>query len=116
MKGIIMRIKMRICLHSLEKLWYENNDFISGQAALKFSSTPSKLKTLKALQSAGCAILYCADNSNRPYAIGEGENSALYIVERSEIWMNRIVGYIAGILTSVAAHYIIQFLQSVSFH
>lgn len=115
MNGPVMRIKMRYCLHTLEKQWYHNNDFISGEAALKFSDTKSKLKTLKALQAAGCVVLSYADNSNRPFVIREGENSALYVLERSEIWLNRFIGFSAGILTSVIASFIIQFLQTIFF-
>lgn len=115
MNGFILRLKMRRCLHKLEKQWYLNNDFITGESALQFSNTMSKLKTLKALQAAECVSLSYADNSNRPYAISEGAKSSVYVLERHEIWTNRLWGFLAGILTSVAAHYIIQFLQTTSF-
>lgn len=115
MYGPILRLKMRHCLHKLEKQWYLNNDFITGDAALKFSNTKSKLKTLKALQAAECVSLSYADNSNHPYAIREGARSSIYILDRYEIWANRFWGFIAGILTAVASHYIIQFLQTISF-
>lgn len=111
----ILRLKMRRCLHRLENQWYLNNDFITGEAALKFSETKSKLKTLKALQSVECVVLSYADNSSRPYAIREGAKSSIYILERHEIWANRFWGFIAGILTAVASQYIIQFLQTISF-
>lgn len=110
MNGIIMRVKMHFCLRKLEKLWLDNNDTIAGEAAIKFSDTRSKLKVLKALQAAGCADLFCADNSNRPYAIRAGENSSIYTLERSELWLNRIISFIAGILTAVMADYIIRLL------
>ncbi len=115
MIGLIMRIKMHFCLRRLEKLWYENDGFIVGEAALEFSSTKSKLKVLKALESVKCAAFVSADNSSRPIAIREGDRSAIYAVERSELWLNRIAAFFAGILTSVAAHFIIQFLQAVPF-
>lgn len=112
MNGIIMRIRMRRCLNDLEKIWLESNDTVIGGAALEFSDTHAKLKVLKALQSAGCVTLSCLDNSSRPYAIRPGEKSSLYVLERSELWLNRIISFIAGILTTMAAHYMIQFLSS----
>lgn len=110
MNGIIMRVKMHFCLRKLEKLWRDNNDTITGEAAVKFSNTRSKLKVLKALQTVGCADLFCPDNSNRPYAIRAGENSSIYTLERSELWLNRIISFIAGILTAVMADCIIRVL------
>lgn len=115
MYGPVLRFKMRHCLHMLEKQWYLNNDFIAGNDALKFSDTRSKLKTLKALEAVNCVSLSYADNSNRPYVIREGTKSHIYVLERHEIWANRFWGFIAGILTSVASHYIIRFLQTISF-
>ncbi len=41
-----------------------------------------------------------------------GEQSSLYVLERSEVWLNRVISFIAGILTTVAAQYIIEFLRS----
>lgn len=114
MNSLIMRTKMRLCLRKLEKLWLANNDTVSGNAALDLSGTKSKLKVLKALQSAGCVTLSCPDNSNRPYIIRPGEKTFLYTLERSELWVNRIVSFVAGVLTSIAAHYIIQLLHALS--
>ena len=111
MNGIIMRIRMRICLRALEDIWYGNNDTVAGEAALGFSDTKAKLKVLKSLEAAGCVVLSCHDNSNRPYAIRPGGKSSLYALERSELWLNRIISFIAGILTTVAADYIIRLLQ-----
>lgn len=110
MNSIVMRIRMRLCLRKLEKIWFDNNDTAAGEAALEFSRTRSRLKVLKALQAAGCVVLSCHDNSNRPYVIRAGEQSSLYTLERSELWLNRIISFIAGILTTVAANYIIRLL------
>lgn len=114
MNGIVMRFKMNLCLRKLEKLWIDNNDTIYGKHAEKFSNTKAKLKVLRALQAVGCVNLSCPDNSNRPYVIRAGERSSLYTLERSELWLNRIIGFIAGILTTVAADYIIRLLQAIS--
>ena len=114
MTGLFMRIKMHHCLNKLETLWYENNDCIVGETAMYFSRTKSKLKTLHALHSAECVSLSYADNSSRPFMICPGERSSLYVLERSELWLNRFISFIAGIFTSVAAHYVIEFLKSLS--
>lgn len=110
MNSLCMRIRMRRCLRKLSKLWIDNNDTVAGNATLEFTNTKAKLEVLKALQSIDCVILSCPDNSNRPYVIRAGENSSIYFLERFELWLNRIVSFIAGILTTVAAHYIIQLL------
>ena len=110
MNGLIMRIKMRHCLRKLEEIWYVNNDTVIGNAVQNFTDTKDKLKVLKALQAAGCVTLSYYDNSNRPYAIRSGENSALYTLERSEIWLNRFLGFIAGVLSTVLADLIIRLL------
>lgn len=102
----------RAGLTSDDMLWLDNNDTASGKAALNLSGTKSKLKVLKALQAAGCITLSCPDNSNRPYIIRPGEKSYLYTLERTELWVNRIISFIAGVLTSIAAHYIIQLLHA----
>ena len=107
-----MRIRMRLCLRKLEKIWYDNNDTVTGEAAREFSNTRTRLKVLKSLQASGCVVLSFHDNSNRPYAIRAGEHSSLYTLERSELWLNRIISFIAGILTTVAADYILQLLTT----
>lgn len=112
MFGIFTRIKMHHCLNKLETLWYKCNDCIAGDAAMYFSRSKSSLKTLRALESAQCVSLSYADNSNRPFMICPGEQSSLYVLERSEVWLNRVISFIAGILTTVAAQYIIDFLRS----
>lgn len=112
MNNIIMRIRMQLCLRKLEKIWYNNNDTVTGEAALEFSDTRARLKVLKALQASGCVLLSYHDNSNRPFAIRAGEHSSLYALERSELWLNRIISFIAGVLSTIAANYIIQFLTT----
>ncbi len=112
MNGIIMRIRMRRCLRRLEKIWFDNNDIVVGEAARSFCDTRSKLKVLKALQAVECVTLSFQDNSNRPYAIRPGDRSYIYALERFELWMNRVISFLAGIMTAVAADYIIKLISS----
>lgn len=108
MLTLVKRIKMLLTLHKLEKIWYENNDVAYGTDAALFSSTLSRLKILKALEASQCVSLDRTDGSNRPVCIREGKKASIYTLERSEIWMNRIIGFIAGIATAVLTEFIIH--------
>ncbi len=111
MFGIIMRIKMRFCLNKIEKLCFnDETGVISGNDVNKLCSTPKKLKTLLALEASECIRITWADGYNRPLCIREGKRASLYVLERSEIWFNRFLGFIAGILTTILADFVINLL------
>lgn len=111
MFGLLMRIKMRLYLSKIEKMCFQQESgIISGDAVLKFCSSPKKLKVLKALEASQCISLIWIDGYKFPACIREGEKSALYTLERSEIWLNRFLGFIAGILTAVFTDILIRLL------
>ncbi len=111
MFGIIMRIKMRFCLNKIEKQCFnDETGVISGDDINKLCSTPKKLKVLLALEASECICITWADGYNHPLCIREGKRASLYVLERSEIWLNRFLGFIAGILTTILADLSINLL------
>lgn len=112
MFGILMRLRMHRCLSKIEKLCFQSDTgVITGDDIAKLCSSPKNLKAIKALEASQYVSLIWIDNHNLPVGIREGEKTTLYALERSEIWLNRFLGFIAGILTSVLADYIIRLLS-----
>lgn len=68
------------------------------------------LKAFLALESAGYVRGFYIDSSNIPQHVLLEKKGYLYLLERSEIWINRIVGFTCGILTSVIAGHLLNIL------
>ncbi len=67
-------------------------------------------KAFLALESDGYVRGFYIDSSNVPQHVLLEKKGYLYLLERSEIWINRIVGFICGILTSVIAGHLLNVL------
>lgn len=111
MIGFITRCRMHSCLIKLNKLSRKNlNDVITGE---QFQSVCKSVKTrdaLKALENEGCIRLFWVDNNYFPVGAVCFNRMPLYLCQRSELWLNRIFGFIAGIVSSILAGYLLNFL------
>lgn len=67
-------------------------------------------KALLALESAGCVKLTKAWGGEI-FGICLLDSHAGYQLSRHDVWVNRIFGFVAGIVTAVAAHYIIVLIE-----
>lgn len=67
-------------------------------------------KAFLALESDGYVRGFYIDSSNVPQHVLLEKKGYLYLLERSEIWINRIAGFICGILTSVIARHLLNVL------
>lgn len=103
MTSLSTRIQMGKTLKKLNKLWYDNNDVVAGKDLPQFIDTYKKLQVIRSLEACNCLETVGYDNSNRPVVIRRGSQSAIYAVERFELWFNRIGGFIAGIATTLIA-------------
>lgn len=105
--GLKMRIKMSKMLKRLNLAWGDNNS-IQLEKSREICTSSEELRILRALQNCGCIEMHLAWNDGYPYFIKRGDNEAIYTIQRSELWVNRIVSFIAGILTTVIADLIIR--------
>ena len=97
---------MRSLLKKLNNAYYNNEDLLS------VCNFPSDLKTLVALEQANCISIRKAWGGTI-VGIDLGNSSEIYLVERSEIWVNRIISFIAGVATAVIVPFIVQLIKHV---
>lgn len=109
MNGILMRVKMHHCLKFIEKACDSSElDVCTGDELNKICSNKGNLKAIAALSSGGYITAPCCDGAKKPSYIIANENLPMYFVERSEIWMNRILGFIAGVGTAFLTEFIVR--------
>lgn len=83
------RFKMNRALKKIKTIKFTTNQtFINSFDA----------EILEILHQQGCIDLLYADN--RIYAISYNPQGTIYTLSRRELWVNRIVSYIAGILST----------------
>lgn len=76
----------------------------------KGGNVPKDEEILSALQEANCIEIKYADNTIR--FIRRGEKPYLYLVERSELLVNRIISFILGIASTLIVEAAIKILFS----
>ena len=59
-----------------------------------------KLKALRALDNLEC--LNVRFREGKPWFIGRTPKTTVYLLERSELWINRIGGFVLGFLSGLA--------------
>lgn len=106
MKSLIARFKMFRMLSELDALFIRHDGYLSGDQIKPFVSTDEKRATLYRLSDAGTVKLTYYDNEL--FSIGKCSRGTLYLLERSEIWTNRLLGFASGVLTAVIAELIIR--------
>ena len=93
---------MRYRMHKLIRL-LEKGDTAGFNAAI---GSDKYLKALKALEDESC-IKAVKDWNGTYVRVWLLDHYTTYQLSRHDIWINRLWGFLAGVATSVAAHYII---------
>lgn len=111
MNGLFLRFRMHHCLKAID-IASDNNELCicNGEALAKLCKNPKNLKAILALSSGGYISIPNIDNSTIPAYIIPEDKLPMYFVERSEIWFNRFLGFVAGVLSTVLADLIIRLL------
>lgn len=106
---MLLRIRMFLLLKKLTRIFEEtDNDVIEGKEFKNLSLSRNEVRALKALAAQNAVVLdYGYDEI---CAVGQSDGEITYLLERSELWFNRIVSFILGILTTVAVQYLIRTL------
>lgn len=104
MKNLILRFRM---YRLLTKMLDAER---SGKTMLSACNLPKDEEILSALQEANCIKIDYADD--RIWFIMRGENPRLYLIERSELWANRIISFILGIASALLIEVAIKILSS----
>lgn len=111
MIGFITRCRMHSCIKELTKLSYKNhNDIITGEQFQTVCTSEKKRDALIALEKEECIRLFWIDGEHFPVGAARLNGMPLYLCERSELWLNRIVSFICGVMTSVLGGYLLGFL------
>lgn len=102
---------MHHCLKAIDKA-SDNSELgiCNGETLAKLCKNPKNLKAILALSSGGYISILSIDNSDIPAHIIPEDKLPMYFVERSEIWLNRFLGFAAGVLSAVLADLIIRLL------
>lgn len=108
MNNLLVRIRMGSILKKMNKV-FDKNDFFSGPQLDKLLTSSLNRRAIQALEESGCIQTFSSDDEID--MIYPGERSALYGVERAELWLNRIVSYIAGIGSTLFVQWIITHLS-----
>lgn len=104
MKNLILRFRM---YRLLTKMLDAER---SGKTMLSVCNLSKDKGILFALQEANCIKIDYADNKIR--FIRRGEKPRLYLIERSELWVNRIISFILGIASALLIEVAIKILFS----
>lgn len=94
---MFMRFKMRSALKTIKA---------SGVIASDEIISSFDPDVLSALEANNCIDIECADN--RPYCIYYRNEAINYILARSEVWTNRVLGFVLGVISS----FIVKFISS----
>lgn len=104
MKNLILRFRM---YRLLTKMLDAER---SGKTMLSACNLPKDEEILSALQEANCIKIDYADN--KIWFIRRGEKPYLYLIERSELLVNRIISFILGIASTLIVEAAIRILFS----
>lgn len=98
--GLKLRWQMSYMLRRLQKAWGVDT-VLSNQAIESLCKTDNDIKVLRALENCGCVKLSFPFGHSIPYSIKRGERSEIYLIERSELWANRVFSFIIGIASTL---------------
>ena len=101
-----LRGRMRKCIKILEKC--EDNVLMGPDLKALWANQKDR-KALKALEAKEYIVIRIGDYD--PIAIGLTGNGTLYLLERSEIWKNRIWAFISGITVTILAELLIILIR-----
>ena len=108
MNGLRVRIRMGKLLKKMNRI-FDDKDIISGEDLSKFLSSPLNRRAVSALEQSGCIKSYSADDQID--VIVPGDQSAIYGVERAELWLNRIISFTAGIASTLIVQWLLTHLS-----
>ena len=108
MNGLRVRIRMGKLLKKMNRI-FDEKDIISGEDLSKFLSSPLNRRAVSALEQSGCIKSYSADDQID--VIVPGDQSAIYVVERAELWLNRIISFTAGIASTLIVQWLLTHLS-----
>ena len=94
---MFMRFKMRSTLKTIKA------SGVVGSEEIISSFDPDVLAALKANN---CIDITYADN--KPYFISYRNDAINYILARSEVWTNRILGFVLGVISSLVVKLILS--------
>lgn len=94
---MFMRFKMRSALKTIKA---------SGVIASDEIISSFDPDVLSALEANNCIDIQCADNG--PYCIYYRNEAINYILARSEVWTNRVLGFLLGVISSLVVKFILS--------
>lgn len=106
---IRQRIVMFFLMRKIDSRLMLFDDYpLDKSEIVDLTDTPYKKKCLYALRDAGAIELDIGDN--QIIGIARGKQGHLYLLNRSELWANRIASYIAGIISGLLVAYLIRLI------
>ncbi len=99
---MFLRCRMNKIIRILEK--------DDSKALTDVLSNPHYRKALQALVDEGC-VKVVRDMNGTVHMAWLLDHYATYQLSRHDVWLNRLLGFLAGIVTSVAAHYVIELID-----
>lgn len=105
---MLLRFEMLRTMRFVQDYLLDHPDqlVISGEPLRSVMATRSQRRALDALVSAGCLKTFSSDNEIT--TIGLGEKGSLYTLERSELWINRLVSFALGVATPLLIQFILR--------
>lgn len=111
MIGFVTRCRMHSCIRKLNKLSSKNrSDIITGEQFQTVCTSGKMRNALKAHENEECIRLFWIDGEYFPVGAVCLNGMPLYLCVRSELWLNRIVSFICGVMTSDLGGYLLGFL------
>ena len=95
----MLRRKMNIVISLLESNKHSE--------AVSLANTPEYSKAVKALIDTGCVKATRA-NGGKIVLMDLRDHYSTYQLERHEVWLNRLWGFISGVIITLVAEYLIN--------
>lgn len=108
---ICLRLQMARSMRSINQICERHPEFggvIGGPLLERLTDSPVKRAAIEALEAAGYVSTLIADNELA--YIRRLKKSSLYLLERRELWFNRVLAFASGVAAALICEAIIRAL------
>ena len=107
----MLRFKMYFLLRKIDRALDEEElgDESAYPQLMKTLRLKKNRRALLALRDVDAIVIDYGDNGF--FEIGRGSRSRIYFLERSELWVNRIMAFLSGVATAVIVEWLIRHIS-----
>lgn len=103
---MLLRLRMYLLFHKLEALFAANDDYLDRSQISDIISSPKWREALVALSE--CDAIDIDYGDSEIYAVSLSDGYVRYLLNRSDLWWNRIIAFISGVATTLIVQLIMR--------